>query len=205
MSRAAWAGGAAVTALAGAALWWRRNPSACPYGQRFLVEVPRPFITQERLHEALEPEHGQTVLEVGPGTGYYTLGVALKVGPAGRVSVFDVQQEMLDHTMGRATSLGLGNVDPRRGNARTLPYADGEFDSAYLVTVLGEVPDQDAALRELRRVLKPGGRLVVGELVFDPHMVSERALRRRAAAAGLRFERRVGPSFGYFGVLRAGS
>jgi len=205
MSRARWTGGVAVAATAGAALWWRRNPSACPYAQRFLVEVPRPFITRERLHEALEPQPGQTVLEVGPGTGYYTLGVALKLGPAGRLSVFDVQQEMLDHTMGRATSLGLRNLDPRRGDATSLPYADAEFDSAYLVTVLGEVPDQDAALRELRRVLKPGGRLVVGELVFDPHMVSERALRRRAAQAGLRFERRVGPPFGYFGVLRAGS
>ena len=77
------------------------------------------------------------------------------------------------------------------------------FDAAYLVTVLGEVPDQDAALRELRRVLKPKGRLVVGELFGDPHMVGEASLRRRATAAGLRFGRRVGPRLGYF-VLERG-
>jgi ubiquinone/menaquinone biosynthesis C-methylase UbiE len=70
------------------------------------------------------------------------------------------------------------------------------------VAVLGEVPDQEAALGELRRVVKPGGRVVVGELFGDPHMVGDGALRRRAAAAGLRLDRRVGPRLGYFAVLR---
>ena len=93
------------------------------------------------------------------------------------------------------------NVVARQGDARRLPYEDATFDAAYLVAVLGEIPDQRAALRELRRVVKPGGRVVVGELFGDPHMVPEKALRRGAAEAGLRFERRVGPRFGYFGVL----
>jgi len=52
-----------------------------------------------------------------------------------------------------------------------------------VVTVLGEIPDQETALRELRRVLKPGGRLVVRELFGDPHLVAERALRLRAQPA----------------------
>ena len=56
-----------------------------------------------------------------------------------------------------------------------MPYEDGTFDAAFLVTVLGEVPDQDSALRELARVLQPGGRLIVGELLGDPHYVSQRA------------------------------
>jgi ubiquinone/menaquinone biosynthesis C-methylase UbiE len=114
----------------------------------------------------------------------------------------DIQQEMLDHTMRRAEQVGLTNIQPREGDARALPYGDATFDAAYLVAVLGEVPDQDAALRELRRVLKPGGRLVVGELFGDPHMVGEATLRRRAAEVGLRFERRAGPRWGYFAVLR---
>jgi ubiquinone/menaquinone biosynthesis C-methylase UbiE len=94
------------------------------------------------------------------------------------------------------------NIRPRLGDAQALPYDDATFDAAYLVTVLGEIADQDAALRELRRVLRPNGRLVVGELFGDPHMVGERSLRRRATAAGLRFERRIGPRWGYFAVLR---
>jgi ubiquinone/menaquinone biosynthesis C-methylase UbiE len=142
------------------------------------------------------------VLEVGPGTGYYTLQVAKWLQPDGSLHIYDLQQEMLDHTMRRATQDGVRNIEPRRGDARELPYADASFDSAYLVAVLGEIPDPDAALRELARVLKPGGRLVVGELFGDPHMVTVSALREGAGRAGLSFERRVGPPFGYFGVLQ---
>jgi ubiquinone/menaquinone biosynthesis C-methylase UbiE len=203
MSRARTAIGLAVGAVVGAAVWWRRNPSACPYGQRFLIDAPHPFITRTRLREALAPAAGETILEIGPGTGYYSLPVAGWLGPQGRLHIFDIQQAMLDHTLARAAGEGVTNIEPRQGDARRLPYADASFDAAFLVTVLGEIPDQDGALRELRRVLKPGARLVVGELAGDPHMVTERALRRRAGAAGLRFERRVGPPYGYFGVLRS--
>ena len=194
--------GVTIASLVGAALWWRKHPSACPYGQRFWVESPHPFITRERLREALEPQAGQRVLEVGPGTGYYTLDVARWIAPAGRLDILDVQQQMLDHTMRRADEAQISNIQARHGDATDLPYEDAAFDAAYLVAVLGEVPDQDRALRELRRTLKPGGRLVVGELFGDPHMVGERTLRRHAPAAGLRFERRVGPRFGFFAVLR---
>jgi ubiquinone/menaquinone biosynthesis C-methylase UbiE len=96
----------------------------------------------------------------------------------------------------------LASVQPAQGDARSLPYDDARFDAAYLVTVLGEIPNQLQALRELRRVLKPDGRLVIGELWGDPHVVPAGRLRERAAAAGLTFERRVGPAVGFFTVLR---
>ena len=100
-----------ILAVAGAgalaaALWWRKNPSACPYGQRFWVEAPHPFITRERLREALAPQAGETLLEVGPGTGYYALPVAEWLAPEGRLHVFDIQQAMLDHTMREAQRRG---------------------------------------------------------------------------------------------------
>ena len=193
--------GAAGAVLA-AALWWRKNPSACPYGQRFWVEAPHPLITRERLREVLEPQPGERVLEIGPGTGYYTLELASWIEP-GTLEIVDLQQEMLDHTMRRARERGLDNVAATRGDARRLPYPDASFDAACLVTVLGEIPDQDAALREIARVLAPGGRLVVGELFGDPHYTSPGALRRRGEAAGLRFDFRSGPALGYFARLVA--
>jgi ubiquinone/menaquinone biosynthesis C-methylase UbiE len=192
-----------VAIVGAAALWWRKNPSACPYSQRFWVEAPHPLITRARLAEILDLDPGERVLEVGPGTGYYTPGLAERLGADGTVEVLDIQQEMLDHTIRRARERGLWNVSATRGDARQLPYDDDSFDAAVLITTLGEIPDPAAALRELARVLRPGGRLVVGELLGDPHYVTLGSLQRRAAAAGLAFEQRTGPKMGYFARFRA--
>jgi ubiquinone/menaquinone biosynthesis C-methylase UbiE len=177
----------------------RRRPVPCPYGARFVLTGPRPFLSRRRLREALAMRPRERVLEIGPGTGYYTLDIARRVGA---LDVVDVQQEMLDHTLDRATEAGLTNVTATRADATALPFPDGTFHAAYLVTVLGEVPDQEGALRELARVLTPGGRLVVGEALLDPHWVAPAALAVRAARVGLRVERRLGPPFAYFAVLR---
>jgi ubiquinone/menaquinone biosynthesis C-methylase UbiE len=67
-----------------------------------------------------------------------------------------------------------------------------------LVAVLGEIPDQQQALRELARVIKPGGRLIVGELLGDPHWVSPSRLRERAERAGLSYGHRDGTPLAYF-------
>ncbi len=192
---------AGALGVIGAALWWRKNPSACPYNQRFWVQAPHPVITRERLKQILEPHPGEKILEVGPGTGYYSLDVADWVAPDGTLEILDVQQEMLDHTMERAKERAITNIHPNLADATEMPFEDDSFDSAYLVTVLGEIPDQDAALRELRRVLKPGGRLIVGELFGDPHMVTFGALLSRAEGAGMRFDTRSGPKLAYFARL----
>jgi ubiquinone/menaquinone biosynthesis C-methylase UbiE len=174
-----------------------------PYGQRFWVESPHPFITRRRLRAVLAPRPGERMLEVGPGTGYYSLAVAEWVSPGGQLDILDLQHEMLDHTMRRATQRGVDNIVATPGDARQLPYPDATFDAAYLTAVLGEVPDQDAALRELARVLKPGGRLLVGELFGDPHWVRPKRLRQRAETAGLTFTRRAGTLLGYFASFRS--
>jgi ubiquinone/menaquinone biosynthesis C-methylase UbiE len=197
------AAGAALAGLLGVALWWRRNPSPCPYGQRFWVELPHPSITRAGLAEILAPEAGERMLEVGPGTGYYSLDVARRLGEGGRLDIFDIQQDMLDHTQRRAREAGLANVEATQGDASALPYTDGDFAAAFICMTLGEVPDVDTALRELRRVLRPGGRLVVGESYLDPHVVRLGALRERAEDAGLTFERRAGGLIGYFARFSA--
>ena len=190
--------GAGVVA---AAVWWRRNPSACPYNQRFWVQAPHPFITRDRLRAVLAPQAGERLLEIGPGTGYYSLDLATWAGPDGTLEIFDIQQEMLDHTLRRAAEAGITNVNATRGDAQALPYAGDSVDAVILTTVLGEIPDQERALAEIARVLRPDGRLVVGELMGDPHYVSPGALRSRGQSAGLGFQRREGPVFGYFARL----
>jgi ubiquinone/menaquinone biosynthesis C-methylase UbiE len=181
----------------------RKDPSACPYALRFSLELPHPFITRSRLREILSPEPGERVLEVGPGTGYYSLHAARWLEPDGTLEVLDIQQEMLDHTMRRAHALGISNIVPTRGDAQALPYPNGQFDAAYLVATLGEVPDQERALHELSRVLKPGGRLVVGESQPDPHMVSFDKLLMVADEAGLSYEHKVGGRLGYLASFQA--
>jgi ubiquinone/menaquinone biosynthesis C-methylase UbiE len=194
-----------LLALAGigtlvAALWWRKNPSACPYSQRFFIELPHPGITRGRLVEILEPRPGERVLEIGPGTGYYTFEMAGRLD-GGQVDIFDIQQEMLDHVVREASKRGVTNVQPALGDAQALPYGDASFDAAVLITVLGEIPDQDRALSEIARVLKPGGRLIVGEMMVDPHIVTSGKLRERAAGAGLSFVRRLGSPLAFFARL----
>jgi ubiquinone/menaquinone biosynthesis C-methylase UbiE len=196
--------GVAGLATLAAALWWRKNPSACPYGQRFWVEAPHPVITRDRLRSVLTPRPGERVLEIGPGTGYYTLDIAEWVGAEGRVEIFDLQQEFLDHVGARAAERGLANVAPTQGDATALPYADGSIDAVVLTAVLGEIPDPVAALREIRRVLAPEGRLVVGELFGDPHFTTRAALERQAGEADLAVETHSGNWFAYFARLSAG-
>jgi SAM-dependent methyltransferase len=195
---------AAGAGLLAGAVWARKHPSACPYSARWLLEVPRPNLTVRPLLVVLAPKPGERILEVGPGTGYHALPVAAALAPDGTLDAFDVQQPMLDDLMRRAAAQGIQNIVPTQGDARRLPYEDAMFDGAYLVTVLGEIPDQDAALRELIRVLKPQGRLVFGETPpLDPHFVTFGALRSRAEAVGLVFEERRGsPLLGYLARFR---
>ena len=190
--------GAGAT-IVGAALWWRKHPSACPYGQRFWVEAPHPLITRDAAASVLEPRPGERLLEVGPGTGYYTLAVAEWIAPDGSWTSSTCSRRCSTTRCAAPASAGLRTSIPAQGDARGSRIRTTSFDAVYLVTVLGEVPDQDAALREVARVLKPGGRLVVGELFGDPHWVSPGRLRARAEAAGLTFERRLGSPLGYFG------
>ena len=194
--------------LAGVAAWLALRalaalrPTAFPYLTRAILDVPRPLITRTRLLETLRPASGELVLEIGPGTGYYTLPVAARLQPEGKLQIVDVQQRYLDHTVERARRAGLGNVVPTLAGGGCLPFADRSFDAAYLVSTLGEIPDPPAALRELRRVLKPAGRLVVGEILIDPDFPRLRWLARHADACGLVLEERVGTPLGYFARFR---
>jgi ubiquinone/menaquinone biosynthesis C-methylase UbiE len=174
------------------------RPTAFPYFARAILDVPRPLLTRRGLLRILQPEPGERMLEVGPGTGYYTLAVASRLKPDGVVEILDVRRPFLDHTLARVHRHGLVNVVATLGDGGCLPFTGARFDAAYLVTVLGEIPEPEAALRELRRVLKPSGRLIVGEIFLDPDFPSLSRLVAQARGAGFRFVERTGSQFAYF-------
>lgn len=190
----------------GAVAFWakrqRNSPSACPFSQRVFLNLPRPFMRRETLAAFLALVPGERVLEIGPGTGYYSLDIAPRLIPAGQLDLLDIQQPMLDEVRRRAEADGIANMQTTQGDAQALPFPDATFDAAFLVATLGEIPDKRLALREVRRVLKPGGRLVVGEGLPDPHMVSSAGLRDLADEAGFRFERLEGNQFGFLARFR---
>jgi SAM-dependent methyltransferase len=194
---------AALTAGAWALgrVWSRKYPVPMPYQLRWVLLLPRGPHSAQRLLAILEPRSGERMLEVGPGVGVHALPVASSLAP-GILEVLDVRQEMLDALMRRAAGSGLRNIAPRRADAQALPYEDHVLDAAFLISVLGEIPDPPAALRELRRVLKRDGRLVIGEVFVDPDFVSLPGLERMASAAGFDLVRTSGPRLCYLALLR---
>ena len=156
------------------------------------------------LRSLLAPRPDERILEVGAGSGCYALRVATDVGPGGALDILDAQPAMLSEAMRAAGARGLANMAPTLGDARFLPFEDATFDAAYLVAALGDLAAAAEALRELRRVLREDGRLVVGELNGDPHRLAPAKLAGCAETAGLRVTRRVDGLLGYVALLERG-
>ncbi len=114
---------------------------------------------------------GMTVMELGCGSGAYTTYMARAIGERGKLYAVDIQAAMLkqlERKLGKAENQDIGNVELRKAGAYELPFAADFFDLVCIVTVLMEIPDRGWALREVKRVLKPGGILAVTELFLDP-------------------------------------
>jgi SAM-dependent methyltransferase len=113
----------------------------------------------------LEP--GERVVDVGSGAGMDSLIAATMVGPDGRVIGVDMTRAMLDVARTSASEAGLGNVEFREGLAESLPVPDSWADVVISNGVLNLLPDKLAALQEIARVLKPAGRLQVGDILVQ--------------------------------------
>lgn len=198
---AAWAV-LSITAWIAARAWNRGHPMPMPYFMRWILFLPRGPNSPRHLDKILESRSGERILEIGPGIGVHALPIAAALLPSGILDVLDAQQEMLDDLRRRAAKADIMNIVTTQGDAQALPYPDHMFDAAYMIGTLGEIPDDIAALRELRRVLKAEGRLVVGEVLVDPDYVSLSALKNKAEEAGFVFERTLGPRFCYFALFR---
>ena len=112
---------------------------------------------------ALRP--GEVVLDVGCGAGFDSLLAARDVGPTGRVIAVDMTEAMLQRTRAGAATLGLTQVETYLGYAEGLPVETGSVDVVISNGVLNLTPDKMAAVEEIRRVLKPTGRIQIADIV----------------------------------------
>jgi SAM-dependent methyltransferase len=108
---------------------------------------------------------GETVLDVGCGAGFDSLQAAAQVGPRGRVIAVDMTEAMLRRTRDGAAALGLKNVDAREGYMEELPVEDASVDVVISNGVINLAPDKVTVIEEIRRVLKPGGRIQIADIV----------------------------------------
>ncbi len=124
-----------------------------------------------KIIERSGTKQGMTVMELGCGSGAFTPFVARAVGERGKVYAVDIQPAMLkqlERKLAQAENQDIKNIELKQASAYDLSFEEDSIDLVYMVTVLQEIPDRGRALREVRRVLKPGGILAVTELLPDP-------------------------------------
>ena len=140
------------------------------------------------------------VLDLGCGSGAFTIFMARAVGEKGRVYALDIQADMLkqlENKLSRPENKDIKNVKLIESSAYDLPFEDSSLDVVCMTTVLQEIPDRNRALQQVKRVLKPGGFLVVTELFPDPDYPWKSTTIKLGKEAGFVLDEASGSFFNY--------
>lgn len=167
----------------------KRQSLPCPVWLSWLVELDNPFTRTNRAavilrHLNIQP--GMSVLDAGCGPGRLSIPAAQLVGPDGRIVALDMQTGMLKRARDKAQHAGVKNIEFVEAGLGEGRLETNTFDCALLVTVLGEIPDKSAALKEIHAALKPGGVLSITEIIFDPHFQRRSTVTQLATGTGFR-------------------
>jgi len=120
---------------------------------------------------AIGPIHaGETVLDIGCGAGMDLLLAAGRVGPGGKAIGVDMTESMANRARSSATAMGYAHVEVRLGDATALPIDDASVDVIISNGVLNLVPEKEKAFDEILRVLRPGGRLQLADIVVEKEL-----------------------------------
>lgn len=199
-----WVALGSILLFVGLSLFWRygarKTNAPCPSWLAWMLDVggsrDRPFGRGRAIDElALAP--GMRVADVGCGPGLLTVPIARAVAPDGEVVALDIQPAMLSRLAKRMEKSGLTNIRPVCAGAGDGQLDKNFFDRAVLSTVLGEIPDRERALAEIREALKPGGYLVIAEVMGDPHYQFRKKVVEMARRVGLEPGAATGGFFAY--------
>jgi len=190
--------GLIVLALVAWVLWRlssRRYSLPCPSWLSTLVEMDNPFAKTAQaatILQHLDLHQGMAVLDVGCGPGRLSIPAAKAVGSKGKIVAMDLQEGMLRRCQEKARAENLTNIDFFHAGIGENKLPLNTFDRALLVTVLGEIPHREEALKEIFETLKPRGVLSITETIFDPHFQRYSTVLQLAQRVGFREESRFG-------------
>jgi len=130
--------------------------------------------------EHLQISPGMMVLDAGCGPGRLSIPLAERIAPEGMVTAMDIQEKMLDEVRRRAEKKNIRNIRYLRGGIGEGKLIPDSYDRIVMITVLGEIPNREKAMKEIVGALKSGGRILIEETIRDPHFQRVNIVREYA-------------------------
>jgi ubiquinone/menaquinone biosynthesis C-methylase UbiE len=161
-----------------------------------LIPARNLILSPEQLISRLNLRSDSNVLEVGPGPGYFSTHIARAL-TEGRLVLADIQQEMLEKAKKRILRKKISNVEFYLCNGDNFLLPDESFDVIFLFTVIGEIENKNAYIKEFHRMLKSGGILSISELRGDPDKLTIYEVKELLADSGFVFEKLLGNEKNY--------
>ena len=195
----------------GASLGWiawnvasKRWTLPCPSQFAWMVEMQNPLARHTRSENIIKflcLKGSERVLEIGCGPGRVSIPLAKAIGEGGTLVSLDLQQEMLDRVESKRAAENLTQLQLVASDIRDYEVEIGTYDKVLLVMSLGEIPEANSELRQIRPWLVKNGELVVCESVFDPHFIRQKRLRWMMLESGYELKRLEGNLFGYLAAF----
>jgi len=158
------------------------------------LQPPYKIIQASRIKKRIK------ALEIGCGSGAFTTFIARAVGTEGIVYALDIQPKMLEQLSNKLNidkNKDIKNITPVLASAYVLPFPDNSLDLAYAISVFQEIPDKNKTLKEIKRVLKPGGILSISEFIIDPDYPFRSTTIKQGTQGGFEFDGVFGNFWNY--------